>query len=346
MLCGFLALIILIILISLKLLRQSLRAKEVELEKFKKDYESKLVEYLYSGNEDGEEISDTQLSIIEKLKTCIQKRSKRKLITSLLYDLMNQVSGEMSKSIKTLYFKSGLISFALSKLKSKRWDVLAKGIVELRRFRVEEVHADISKFINHPRSEVRNEAKLYMVNLFLFDGLSFLDNLEIPLSEWSQIQLLETLHRFDNQQICDIKPWLKSSNNSVVMFALKLAQVYNQFEVKDVLMELLSHNDKKIRVKTIEVLSQLYGFEAKEMLKTNFNNLSLEEQISFFGLLEKLAATEDEPFIEKHLFHKNFEVQLLALKILKSINIDRFMGLRKLPINEMDSSMLKLINSL
>ena len=90
-------------------------------------------------------------------------------------------------------------------------------------------------------------------------------------------------------------------------------------------------------------MSHLYGFEAKEMLKANFNNLSLEEQISFFCLLEKLAMPGDEPFIEKHLFHRNFEVRLLALKILKSINIDRFMRLRKLPIDEMD---LKLINSL
>lgn len=342
MLCGFLALIILIIAICLKVLRHSLRTKEIEVKKFKKDYEAILVEYLYSGNEDGE-ISDTQLAIIEKLKTDIQKKSRQKIITSILYDLMNEVSGEMSQSIKTFYYKTGLINFALSKLKSKSWEVVAKGIGELRRFRVEEVHEDISKFINHPRSEVRRETELYLVNLFLFDGLSFLDHLKKPLSEWSQIQLLETLQQFDNQQICDIKPWLKSSNNSVVIFALKLAQVYNQFEVKDVLMELLSHEDKNIRVTTIEVLSHLYGFEAKEMLKANFNDLSLEEQISFFGLLEKLVMPGDEPFIEKHLFHRNFEVQLLALKILKSINIDRFMRLRKLPIDEMD---LKLINSL
>ena len=183
-----------------------------------------------------------------------------------------------------------------------------------------------------------------MVNLFRFEGLSFLNDLETPLSEWAQLQLLEVLQKFDDQQICDIKPWLKSNNNTVVLFALKLAQIYNQFEVKDILIDLLSHKEKEIRICVIEVLTNMYGIEAKEMLKTNFNDLSIEEQLSFFGLLENLVVPSDEPFIEKHIFHKNFEIQLLALKILKTINIDKFMGLDKLPSNKEAPEMYKYIN--
>ena len=132
----------------------------------------------------------------------------------------------------------------------------------------------------------------------------------------------------------------------MVLFALKLAKIYNQFEVKDTLMTLLSHPVKEVRIMAIEVLTSLYGIEAKEMLKTNFNVLSLEEQISFFGLLEKLVVPSDEPFIEKHLFHKNFEIQLLALKILKSINIDKFMGLSNPPENKENKKILKFVNNI
>ncbi len=341
---GVLFLAIVLLTIYLKAIRYKLRKKENEHVTFKKEYEALLVEYLYAESED-EQVSTEQQSIILKLKNHLPIKYKRKMIISVLYNLMNEVSGEMAESIKTLYYKTGLIDYALKRLKNKNWYVIAKGIGELRRFKIEEAHGAVIKFIKHPKNEVRKETQLYLVNLFRFEGLSFLDDLETPLSEWAQLQLLEVLQKFDDQQICDIKPWLKSNNNTVVLFALKLAQIYNQFEVKDILIDLLSHKEKEIRICVIEVLTNMYGIEAKEILKTNFNELSIEEQLSFFGLLENLVVPSDEPFIEKHIFHKNFEIQLLALKILKTINIDKFMGLDKLPSNKEVPEMFNLVNN-
>lgn len=337
----FLSIIITILVVYLMVLRHKLRLKHEEKIKFKAQYEALLIEYMYSGDDSGT-LTDAQNKIIDQLKGPIKIHFKRKIVVSVLYDLMNQVSGEMSDLIKTFYFKTGLINYSFERLNSKKWHIIAKGIGELRRFRIEEASHKVAKFINFPKKEVQRETQLYMVNLFLFEGLSFLDELKTQLSEWAQIQLLETLQRFENQEICDIRPWLKSPNDSVVSFALKLAQIYNQFEVKENLIELLSHPNKEIRVSSINVLAHLYGIEAKEMLKANFNNISLEEQISFFGLLEKLVMPDDEPFVEKHLFHKNFEIQLLALNILKEINIDKYMGLSKLSDDEKSDAMLKI----
>lgn len=335
---------IILLTIYLKVIRYHLRKKENEYKTFKKEYEALLVEYLYADKEN-EQISNEQQSIILKIKTHIPIKYKRKMVISVLYNLMNEVSGEMADSIKTLYYQTGLIDYALTRLKNKNWFVIAKGIGELRRFKVEEAHDEVAKFIKHPKNEVRKETQLYLVNLFRFEGLSFLNELKTPLSEWAQLQLLEVLQKFDDQQICDIKPWLKSKNDTVVLFALKLAQLYNQFEVKDILIELLSHKEKEIRICVIEVLTNLYGIEAKEMLKTNFNQLSIEEQLSFFKLLENLVDPSDETFIEQHLFHKNFEIQLLALKILKTINIDKFLSLNKLRSNKEVPEMYKFANN-
>ncbi len=340
-----LLLAIIVLTFYLKIVRSILRKKDKEVAKFQKAYEETLITYLYA-TDDGNTINDTQKTIISQLKKSVNNRAKRKIIISALYNLMNQVSGEMSDAIKVLYYKTGLINFTLAKLSSKEWYKIARGIGDLTRFNIEEVHDKIEPFINHPKKEVNNAAKLYLVNVHRFKGLTFLDDLKTPLSEWTQVQLLETLQKFDDQQICDIKPWLCSKNDSVVLFALKLAQIYNQFEVKDTLIELLSHTSKKIRVFTIDVLTHLYGIEAKEMLKTNFNEISLEEQISFFGLLEKLVMPDDEPFVEKHLFHKNFEIQLLALKILKSINLNKYMGISKSHRNQSNAAIIEYVNKI
>ncbi|OIQ30047.1 MAG: hypothetical protein BM564_04580 [Bacteroidetes bacterium MedPE-SWsnd-G2] len=322
-------------------LRKALRRKEKERKDCKLSYEPFIIEYLYS-SEDPKVLTERQHEIIETLKPKIQSASQRKVIISILYNLMNEVSGEMAESIKLFYYKTGLIEYGVAKLQNKNWYVIAKGIGELTRFNIKEVHQQVEPFVNHERKEVRSEAHMYMVNLFHFEGLTFLDNLDVPLSEWNQIQLLEVLQKIDNQSICDIKPWLNSKNDTVVIFALKLAEIYNQYEVNTTLLGLLNHPNKNIRIAVIDALTHLYGIEAVEKLKANFNNLSVEEQISFFQMLEKLVMPTDEPFVEAHLFHKNFDIQLLALKILKSINIDKYFEFSGLPAHKKSQAMLKL----
>ncbi|HSQ46924.1 MAG TPA: hypothetical protein VLM44_08410 [Lutibacter sp.] len=318
---------ILILTVYLKYLRGHLRRNEKTIAEYQKEYESDLITYLYAGNEE-DEISAEQQVIINKLRSCASDEFKRRIIVSTLLRLRNEISGEMADAIQKLYFQSGLISFALKRLKSKKWYVVAKGIRELTQLHVKEVEDKIVLLVNHPKKEIRKEVQLYLVTLFHFDGLKFLEVLQTQLSEWDQIQLLEVLQRFDEQEIPDINPWLKSTNESVVAFALKLAKIYNQFEVKDALIDLLSHHQKKIRVDAIHVLSHLQAFEAKAVLKNNFDKLSHEEQIEFFKLLENLCETSDEPFLLAQTTHQNFEIKLSALKILKTLSFEKFENLR------------------
>ena len=318
---------VVILTIYLKYLRSRLRKDEKKVAEYKREYESDHITYLYAGN-DEEEISAEQQIIIDKLRSCASDEFKRSIIVSKLLRLRNDISGEMADAIQKLYFQSGLIAYALKRLKSKKWYVVAKGIREFTQLRVKEVNDEIVVFVNHPKREIRKEVQLYLVTLFHFDGLKFLDILQTQLSEWDQIQLLEVLQRFDEQEIPDINPWLKSKNNSVVAFALKLAKIYNQFEVKDALIELLSHQQKNIRVDAIHVLSHLHAVEAKDILKNNFDNLSEDEQIEFFKMLENVFESSDESFLLAHTTHQNFEIKLLALKIIKILAIEKFVNLK------------------
>ena len=336
--------IIIILIIYLKLLRSRLRKNEKIVTEYQKEYESDLITYLYSGNEE-EEISEEQQAIVNKLKSCVSDKFKRRVVVSTLLRLRNEISGEMAESIQKLYFQTGLINYALSSLKSKKWYVVAKGIRELAQFHVKEVNDQIVIHVNHPKKEIRKEVQLYLVNLFHFEGLKFLDVLQTHLSEWDQIQLLEVLQRFDEQEIPNINPWLKSKNDSVVIFAIKLAKIYNQFEAKDTLLELLEHPQKKIRVEAIQVLSHLQVVEAKELLKNNFDKLSLEEQIAFFKLLENVFEPNDESFLQEHIQHKNFEIKVSALKIFKQLNIEKFHSFKRLLLAPKDAEIIEFIEN-
>lgn len=307
----------------LKYLRNYLRGNEQIEAKYKEEYETYLVTYLYAGNND-KSISAEQLSIINELKEYVADPFKRKVIISTLIKLRSEISGEMGESIDQLFIKLGLLRYSLAKLRDKKWDVIAIGIRELTQFKIKAVHKIIMNNINHPIKEVRKEMQLYLVHLYAFKGLEFLNVLESHLSEWDQIQLLEILQLNNDTQIADIKPWLKSANDSVVNFTLKLAKVYNQFDTKNELIELLSHKSEEVRINAISALSHLNIFEAKTILKNSFNERSHEEQIVFLKMMENVYENSDKAFLLKHMNHENFEIKLFVMGILKNINFEEF----------------------
>ena len=75
----------------------------------------------------------------------------------------------------------------------------------------------------------------------------FLDSLTYPLYEWQQIKLLEQLAAIDTDNMTHLPLWLRSSNEYVVQFALKLADIYQQIYVNDIVIDCLASNNEKIR---------------------------------------------------------------------------------------------------
>ncbi|MFA9191343.1 hypothetical protein AAGV28_08175 [Flavobacterium sp. FZUC8N2.13] len=314
--------IIVLLLIYLKNLRNRLRLKGRIEATYQKKYESDLIEYLYAGNEDDTNITVQQQKIVVYLKKCAENRLKRKLIIATFLKLKNEISGETADAIQNLYYQTGLINSATSKLKSKKWDSVARAIRELTQFEIKEAHDAIILLVNHPRKEVRNEIQKYLVKLFRFDGLKFLNVLENPLSAWDQIQLLEILNKFTNLEIPEMNNWLQSKNNSVISFTLKLAKIYNQFGVKDEVIALFNHPNIDIRIEAIEVVTHLGIYEATAILKEDYFTRTLEEQIAFFKMMEDMAMPEDIPFIKEHIQHENFFIRISVMKILNLIIVD------------------------
>lgn len=334
--------IILIIFLTLyfRNLRKSLRIKERIIAVYEKKYESYLLNYLYAESEENVN-SQQQKVVIDHLKKSTKNPFIRKILISLLVKLKNEISGEIALSIEKLYFQADLTQYALARLKHKKWYVIAKGIRELKNFHVKEAYGAVMLHINHPRREVRKEMQLYMVNLFYFEGLSFLDLLEMQLSEWDQIQLLGALQRLENQDIPNIKSWLKSSNDSVILFALKLAEIYNVIETKEEIINLLNHTNKYIRLEAIQVSSNFYIPEAKEILKINIENRSIDEKIAIFKMFENLYDFKDESFLIEHATNEIFEIKVSVLKILKKLNNNFFIQLK---LETTDAQFLRIIN--
>lgn len=313
-----LLLTVLVLVGYLKYLRARLRNKGRIVSTYQKKYESDLIEYLYV--EEGEEISFKQQQIINYLKKCAQNRLKKRIIIRTLLKLRNEISGETADAIQKLYYHANFIAEAESKLNSKKWEVIADGISELTQFEIKEVHSKVVMHINHPKKEVRREIQFYLVKLFSFGGLEFLNILENQLSEWDQIQLLQILQKKNGQNLPNLGTWMQSSNDSVISFSLKLAKTFNQYETNEYIFPLFNHPNIAIRIEAIDLISHLGFFEATELLKIDINERSNDEKIAILKMGEKMYTSADIPFVLEYLQHDLYEIRRSAALIMLSID--------------------------
>lgn len=334
--------IIIMLIIYLKILRNDIRTKVKNKEKYTAFVEQNLVEFLYADEPD-KELSENQLRILKKLKKGVKSKQKRRIMIDTFSRLREEISGNMTETIYKLYEKMGLLKYAIRKLRSKKWYLIALAIRDLRNFRVKKAQYKIKAYINHPREEVRREAHMYFVELFGFEGLKFLDDLEKPLSKWDQVLFLGILEDLGSDKIEDVTKWLYADNDYVVLFILNIVKAFNRLETKEILLELLHHDNEEIRKESIKVLTHFEVLEAKKILKNKVKRLSLEETILFFNYLEKTATIDDALFVVGYTSHENFDIKLKALKILQKVDKTLYDRLEK--ISE-DNSYNKIISHL
>lgn len=323
-----LVVIIAILIIYLKILRNNIRVTVRKNENYTKTVEELLIQFLYAEQE-SILLSDDQKKIIKKFKRGVSNKRKRKIISNTFFELSQEISGNMILTMHKLHEEIGLLKYTTKKLKSKRWNIVAIGIRDARRFNIEKLKDEIAGFINYPREEVRREAHLYFLELFGYEGLSFLDDLKVPLTEWDQIQLLGEIEKIENHLILDVSKWLTSENDFVITFILNIVKMFNRLETKEILLTLLHHNNVDVRLKAIETLSHFEVVESKYILKSKFADLTLAEKIASFELLEKVASSEDSTFIINYTTHENFEIKRKALSILKNIDKNLYDKLEK-----------------
>lgn len=315
--------LVLIVISDLFFLRRNIRKNEAHIKKIQQKFETYLVDYLYSGNPN-DEMSVEQQHIIAEIHSLLTTKLNRKQCVISLEKLKNEISGEMALAIQQLYFQLNLKQYAIANLKSRNWYIIAKAIKELSNFNVTEAQNTIALFLHHKKKELAKEARLYFVKLFNFEGLDFLNTLTTTLTEWDQIQLLSELQNFDNQQLPDCTAWLQSTNDSVVLFALKLSSIYNQFQLKDEILKLLYHPNNNIRVNGIIILSDWQVTEAKHILKEMYKTELTEVQEAFFELLENTFEPSDIPFLIENSNHSSFNIQFTALKLLRAVDVNSF----------------------
>lgn len=278
-------------------------------------------EDLISGEAEG-------LHIPGRLKKLLPNPDFRKIITVELLAAKQNMSGTASTNLKKLFSQLKLDDQALMMLNSNSWHIKAAGIQQLGIMDMHDHSEKIAQLVNHKRRLIRVEAQNTLIKFFGFEGLRFLDEAAYPISEWQQIRILKELSQMPSENFTGIDKWLKSANDSVIIFALKLAKVYYRFELYQEVVDCLRHRNPDVRYQAILACAGLQTENTADLLIDCFLAETERNKITIIHILGDAGSPSEFAFLLSLLENEPNKLIIAAAHSLASLGDEGMNALR------------------
>lgn len=300
--------IIILLTIAIYVLLNDKKKKHFKLIQIRKKLEPLITQFII----DESPATDEQL---DELRNIIDNSLARQYMVEELIRSKQNYSGEVADRIVTIYTGLDLKQYSLEKIQPKNsWYIIARGIQELYMMEQQDVYEDIYKFTNASNEYIRNEAQIGLIHLTGFTGLDFLELVSYPITNWQQLKLLEQLKQFPKKEdfSASVPKWIKSENNSVVVFALKLCYEYQLIQLVDDITNCLDHESETVKTQAIETLIRLENDQTSKILLNYLNQASRKDQLIILDVLSKIATEEDSASLIKLLDNPDNLIKLKA----------------------------------
>lgn len=307
----FFVVLIILILIATHL-RLSVRKKHFLLEKKVQEFFDQWLSNMLLDDFSGGVV----VEIPEGLKDIRKNRIARQYAVDQLINTKKSLVGIASRNVVYLYEQLGLKAGSLRKFNSRIWHKKAKGIYELYMMEQKDMKDPILRYTNSSNEYIRQEAQTAVLAFSGFAGLSFLNKLTRPMNSWQQVKLLEQLEPLDPGYLEPLETWLLSENNSVVIFALKLAEIYQQYHLKEAVTACLQHPKENIRTQAIKALMQIGDEHTAQILVEKYETETIVNRTAILQALENIATDHQRSFLEKELESGNTSIQLQTARIM------------------------------
>jgi HEAT repeat protein len=143
----------------------------------------------------------------------------------------------------------------------------------------------------------------------------FLDLLEKPFSKWAQLNIYYFI-KIHELPVPSFNKWLSSGNVNVVNFCILMTELFQQQENAEKIIQKLNYPNEITRNLAISACGNLHLFESKEILKNNFRNETLKNQVAIIKSLNNMGDESDIPFLEGIVRNNVISLQLEACRVL------------------------------
>lgn len=268
--------------------------------------------------EEYDDESESAFHIPEKFLKHFKSPEKRAYAVDELVNSKKNLTGSAAENIVKLYDQLQFKKYSLKKFNDNRWYIKAKGIQELYIMDQADTLTKIYKHTNSSNEFVRMEAQTGVIHFSGFEGLRFLELLSYPMTEWQQIKLLEQLRSKTLIELKRLPIWLKSANDSVVIFALKLTDEFQQYHVHDEVVSCLKHQNEEVRIAAVKALKRIANEESAEIIAAGYVGETEKVKLLILRSLNMLADDKQIPFFLKALDESDDTLKLNAARTLVS----------------------------
>lgn len=279
-------------------------------------------------DDDDELEGDKMIPVTARAEKLISSKHFRKLLVNEIMSAKRSITGVSADNLKHLYMQLGLDKYAFANLSSSKWHIRAKAIQELTVMDIHEYVEQICTYTDDKNDLVRMEAQSALVQFNGFEGLNFLDTLYSPISNWHQIKLLQQLSQLPPANV-DMTSWFTTTNSSVIIFTLKLARIYQRFDLYYEIVSCLDHEDPTVRYEAIHCLNEIYTDETSDDFISRFLNEVLKNQLAMIKVMETVGTEKDMLFLLDLLTYENDEIKIHAARALVQSNKDGMSSLEK-----------------
>lgn len=263
---------------------------------------------------------DDPVDISYRIEMLLHNKGFRNTLINELIHAKKNLSGSSTLNLVKLYEVLQLDKNSLTKLHSSKWHIKAKGIQELAMLDQKKYVKEIFRLTNNPNVLVRNEAQCALISFYGYQGLRFLNVASYPISQWQQIQLLNKLGYEVPKNFESVKNWLQSSNESVKIFALKLATVFNCYEVYENVINCLQIDSLQVRLNALEYLKKLPHVDTADNLIANYFFKSKIYKLAVIVALKDTGSEKQIPFLLKQLHDNDDDIKAAAARSLTGLH--------------------------
>jgi hypothetical protein len=247
--------------------------------------------------EDYDNEEEASFHVPEKFIKHFRNPAKAEFALKELMTSKRNLTGTAADNVIKLYIQLGFKEHTLKKFRSKLWYKKAESIQQLYMMNQVDMFTKIYRHTNSSNEYVRMEAQTAVISFSGFEGLRFLEHLTYPMNEWQQVQLLEQLRPLNLIEMKRLPTWLRSSNETVVIFALKLVQEFQQFQVHNEVCATLNSSNEKLRYQAIKTLNRIATTDTEHILATQYQKETFPNKILILQQMRMLATKDNIGFL-------------------------------------------------
>src|SRR5690606_35659557 len=207
-----------------------------------------------------------------------------------------------------------------------------RGLQALTAMHVEKIIPEIAPLLDHHNPTVKSEAQYSAVRFLGFKGLTFLESLSSPLSDWQQLRLLSALKDLAAVDSSLIEAMIHHPNISIIEFALSLVRKFRVYACYDSVIALLTHENISVRTSAVKTLQTIENEDTISLLTMSYERQEDKVKKAILLAVMKSANKESIDFLKAVLDQGTVKLQALAAEALSALKETEY--LRTLLQNE------------